>query len=366
MIKVLLVDDSPIALKILERILSSSPDIKVIGTALNGKEGLKLIPSLNPDVICTDLHMPVMNGLEFTKEIMTQYPRPILVISVSVQEGSQNIFRLLEAGAVDVFLKPRGFIESEFDKKALELISKVKVVAGVHVFRRPVVKERVTGGIPPSPPLAKVGVGGFTAIPQLNAIRVVAIGASTGGPQILHSLFSRLPANFPIPVICVQHIGDEFLRGFIEWLSSECRMKVRIAEAGEFPQPGTIYFPQAGSHLRIDNNGRFAVSGEPPYDGHRPSISVALRSIADFYGSRVISVLLTGMGRDGAEGMQDVSMAGGITIAQDEGSSIVFGMPKAAIELGATKYVMTPDEIAETLFAINNQHSAISSKKVED
>lgn len=358
MIRVLLVDDSPIALKILERILSSSPDIEVIGTALNGKEGLELIPGLNPDVICTDLHMPVMDGLEFTKEIMTQYPRPILVISVSVQEGSQNVFRLLEAGAVDVFLKPRGFIESEFDKKALELISKVKVVAGVHVFRRRP-KETVSREKEAPPRELR------DTKHEIRNTKIVAIGASTGGPQILHFLLSRLPANFPIPVVCVQHIGDEFLSGFIEWLSSQCRMKVRIAEAGEFPQPGTIYFPQAGSHLRIDNNGRFAVSEEPPYDGHRPSISVVLRSIADFYGSRVISVLLTGMGRDGAEGMQDVSMAGGITIAQDEGSSVVFGMPKAAIELGAAKYVMTPDEIAEILLAVSPQPSAISSTKLK-
>ncbi len=354
LIKVLLVDDSPVALKILERILSSAPDIRVVGKAMNGKEGLELTSSLNPDVICTDLHMPVMNGLEFTREIMTRYPRPVLVISVSVQEGSENVFRLLEAGAVDVFLKPRGFIESEFEKKALELISKVKVVAGVHVFHRHPKKVGSEELGVESKKLSEKGV--FTELrtlnSKLNAIRVVAIGASTGGPQILHSLLSVLPANFPLPVVCVQHIGDEFLSGFIEWLSSQCRMKVRIADSGEFPQPGIIYFPQVGSHLRIDNNGRFVVSEEPPYDGHRPSISVMLSSVAGFYGSKVMALLLTGMGRDGAEGMQAVSRAGGITIAQDEESSVVFGMPRAAIELGAAKYVMTPDEMGETLLKL--------------
>lgn len=338
-IKVLLVDDSPIALKIIGRILSTSPDIKIVGTARDGREGLELLPQLNPDVICTDLHMPVMDGLEFVKEVMARYPRPILVISVSVQEGSQNIFKLLEAGAVDVFAKPRSGVESEYEKKALELVSKVKLVAGVHVFHRPA-REAVRL---PSPVMEEVFAG------EKVAVRVVAIGASTGGPQTLNEILSQLPANFPVPVVCVQHIGDEFLEGFIEWLASQCRMKVQIARPGEFPQPGTIYFPQAGTHLKIDRDGRFSPSFEPPYDGHRPSVTLMFRSVADFYGSKAICILLTGMGRDGAEGMQEVMRQGGITIAQDEGSSIVFGMPKAAIELRAARYVLSPQYIVRVL-----------------
>lgn len=351
LIKVLLIDDSPVALKVLERILSSAPDIKVAGIAMNGEEGLDLIPRIDPDVICTDLHMPVMDGLEFVKEAMSKYTKPILVVSVSVQEGSQNIFKLLEAGAVDVFAKPRNGVESEYDKRALELISKIRILSGVKVFRRS--KEQVSREAYIVPRLDKAPI--YEIRDTTHDIKIVAFGASTGGPQTLEAILSKLPANFPVPIICVQHIGDEFLDGFIEWLASLCRMKVRSAKEGELPEPGTIYFPRAGTHLKVRDGGRFFFSAEPPYDGHRPSITLTFKSLAESYKNRVLSILLTGMGRDGAEGMKEVSMAGGITIAQDRESSIVFGMPKAAIELGAAKYVLRPEEIAETLILLGSK-----------
>lgn len=341
-IKVLLIDDSPIALKILERILSTAPDIKIVGTAKNGKEGLERVVELNPDVICLDLHMPVMDGYEFTKECMARHPKPILVVSVSVQEGSANIFKLLQEGAIDVFAKPRSGIESEYDKRMLELISKVRILSGVMPIRRP--KSPILDLGLPITDLEKSKI----QIPN-SEIKIVALGASTGGPQTLQAILSQLPANFPLPVICVQHIGDEFFNGFVEWLASICRVKVRITQTGDSPEPGTIFFPQAGTHLKIDNNGKFFVSPEPPYDGHLPSISVTFKSIADYYGGHTMALLLTGMGRDGAEGMQAILKAGGVTIAQNEATSIVFGMPKAAIELGAAKYVMSPEEIVQVL-----------------
>ena len=343
-IKVLLIDDSPIALKILEKILITAQDIKVVGTAKNGKEGLERVIELNPDVICLDLHMPVMDGYEFTKECMTRHPKPILVVSVSVQEGSANIFKLLQAGAIDVFAKPRSGIESEYDKRGLELISKVRLLSGVVAIRRPSAEPGVRS-VESKPIIPHSEI----RIPHLE---IIAIGASTGGPQTLEAIFMHLPANFPLPVICIQHIGDEFLDGFVEWLASICRVKVRIAQTGDSPEPGTIFFPQAGTHLKIDNNGKFSISREPPYDGHLPSISVTFKSIADYYGGHAMAILLTGMGRDGAEGMQAVSKAGGVTIAQNEATSIVFGMPKAAIELAAAKYMMSPEEIVRVLVQI--------------
>lgn len=338
-IKVLLVDDSLIALKVLERILSTSPDIRVVGTAKSGKEGIELIPELNPDVICTDLHMPVMDGYEFTKEVMARYPRPILVISVSVQEGSHNIFKLLEAGAVDVFAKPRSGTESEFERVSHELISKVRMLSGVVVFHRPPQKA----GVPIVPRRGKPFLEG------IGNVQIVAIGASAGGPQTLQMVLSQLPANYPLPVVCVQHIGEQFVDGFVKWLGSQCRMNVRIAQFGEFPQPGTVYFPKSATHLIVDTNGGFLYSTEPPYNGHRPSITVTFRAIAGYYKNGVIGILLTGMGTDGVEGMRAILQAGGITIAQDQKSSIVFGMPKAAIELGAAKYILSPEEIAGVL-----------------
>jgi two-component system chemotaxis response regulator CheB len=338
MIKVLLVDDSPVAITILKRMLSKSPEIEVIGTAGNGREALTLISQVRPDVICTDLHMPVMDGLAFTKEVMANQPLPILLTSVSASEGSLSAFEVIEAGAVDVFQKPRASFELDYEKLSPELIMKIKILSGVHVFRRPRPDSAsATGRLPLE---AKTAI----SLPR-STLRMVVIGASTGGPQALHTILTGLPSDFPLPIICIQHINEGFLRGLVEWLSHQCRMKVELAETGAGPQPGTVYFPQEGSHLRIDGAGRFVVSTEPFFDGHRPSVSVTMSSAAKYYMNSVLGVLLTGMGRDGAEGLRDIKNAGGITIAQDEATSIVFGMPQQAIALGAAEYIVPLDEI---------------------
>lgn len=349
LIKVLLVDDSVIALAILQRMLSSSPDIEVVGTARNGKEALELIPRLSPAVLCTDLHMPVMNGLELTRAVMATHPLPILVVSVSASEGSLNAFDLLEAGAVDVLSKPRSGLSPASPELASELIRKIRILEGVHVFRR-IQREIPKRDAPVADLKSKLQIPTPEPIPEPNKnVRIVVIGASTGGPQALETILGRMPQDFPLPVLCIQHISDGFLQGLVDWLSSKCRLTIKIAQPGELPSPGTIYFPQEGTHLKIDGSGRIAASSEPPFDGHRPSITVTMRSAAHYYGSSVSGVLLTGMGKDGAEGMQDIAKAGGVTIAQNEESSVVFGMPKQAIELGAARFVLAVDEIAEVL-----------------
>jgi two-component system chemotaxis response regulator CheB len=340
-VKVLLVDDSALVLTILKRMLSTTPDIEVVGTARHGQEALELIPRLQPGVILTDLHMPVMDGLQFTREVMARYPRPILVVSVSVGEDSPNAFNLLEAGAVDVFPKPRDGLDNRTPGFALELVQKIKILAGVRVFR----KSPLSTPAPAAAPPPKMAI----AVEIKEPLRLVVIGASTGGPQVLLAILAKLPADFLVPVVCVQHISEGFLKGLVEWLASACRMKVRIAQTGEMPAPGVIYFPQERTHLKLDPQGRFVISLEPPVDGHRPSITATMRSVAARYGSGVMGVLLTGMGKDGAEGMLNIARAGGITIAQDEASCVVFGMPKQAIELGAARYVMSPKEMADTL-----------------
>lgn len=343
-IKVLLVDDSPLTLTVLKRMLSLSPDIEVVGTAGNGKEALELIPKLEPSVICTDLHMPVMDGIEFTKEVMSRYPRPILVISVSVLEDSENAFRMLDAGAIDIFPKPGGVLDSELQNLALQLITKIKVLSGVHILRRFQKKPSTT--IKKQPSLAEI---------TPSPLRMVIVGASTGGPQALQTIFTSLPSNFRIPIVCVQHINDEFLSGFVDWLSSQCATKVAIAQMGMSPLPGTIYLPQEGTHLKFDTMGRFVSSLEPSRNGHRPSITVTMQSAAQYYGSAVTGVLLTGMGSDGVDGMLSIKQAGGITIAQDEESCAVFGMPKQAIEHGAARYVLPLNEIAGILIKLQDQ-----------
>ncbi len=345
-IKVILVDDSQIALTLLKKMLLSSPDIEVVGTAMNGREALELIPKLDPTVVCTDLHMPAMDGLELTREIMARYPKPILVISASVSEGRHNVFHLMEAGAVDVLKKPRGGMESEYIQQSNELINRGKILAGVHVFRR--VKREST------PPV----VIALPQAPVMTKPRIVSIGASTGGPQAFQNILSQLPAKYPFPIICVQHIGDGFMEGLVEWFDSFCAIKVELAQDGAMPLPGVAYFPREGSHLLIDSGGRFKYSLDIPFSGHRPSITVTFKSVAERYGSSAIGVLLTGMGNDGAEGLKAIADMGGITIAQDETTSIVFGMPKVAAELGAARHVLPLDKIAPMLVSCATMNGA--------
>ena len=339
-ISVLLVEDSPVALEILDRLLSSSPDIKVVGKARNGKEAIDLIPKLQPKVICTDLHMKEMDGLELTKQVMANYARPILVISTSVQKSDTNtIFELLQAGAVDVFPKPNTGLASDYEQVKRDLVNKIKILSGVTVFTK-----RQT------PPIAVPPVNNFVfPVDKTRAIRVITIGASTGGPQALHKIIAQLPANLPVPVICIQHISQGFLQGLVDWLDSECLVKVKIASAGEIPQPGTVYFAPDKNHLELDAQGKFIYGSSLPVDGHCPSVTVTFKSVAKFYSRAAMSILLTGMGRDGASGMQYISDAGGITIAQDEKTCVVFGMPKEAISLGVIQHVLPIQDIAPLL-----------------
>lgn len=339
-IRVLLVEDSPVCLAILRRMLSSSPEIQVVGTAKNGKEALDLIPNVQPTVICTDLNMPVMDGLELTREVMIRHPRPILVVSDYVQkEDTHTVFKLLEAGAIDVFPKPRGGSESAYESCAQELITKVKILSGVVV-----VKRRTT-----HPRASVVSDKEQRRSSQSARFRLLVIGASTGGPQALQAILPCLPANFPVPIVCVLHISEGFLQGLVDWMASLCSMNVKVAGPNEVPQPGTVYFAPEKAHLNFDHHGRLGYDESLPVAGLRPSIDVTFRAAARVYGSSTIGVLLTGMGTDGAEGMLAIAQAGGLTIAQDERSSIIFGMPKHAINLGAASHTLPVDKIAPML-----------------
>lgn len=338
-IRVLLVDDSLLTLAVLKRMLANTPEIQVVGTATNGQEALNIIPTLQPDVICTDLHMPVMGGLEFIHAVMEKFPRPILVLSISVQKGQvANIFQLLEAGAIDVMAKPFGEVGMDYGLDARELIGKIKILAGVVVIRKH--HKQHDAIAPPSANLPLI---------EAATLRIIGIGASTGGPQAFQEILTHLPGNLPVPVICVQHISEEFMQGLVDWLAPQCQLKIVTAETGIEPQPGIVYFPRGGSHLIVDSKGRLECTNAPIYDGHRPSISVTFNSLAQHYGAETAGVLLTGMGRDGVKGMLSIARAGGVTIAQDEESSIVFGMPKEAVEQGAVRHILPLEQIAPML-----------------
>ncbi len=342
-IRVFLVDDSPVALAVLKRMLAQAQDIEVVGTAGDGQEALARIPELKPDVICTDLNMPRLNGLELTRRIMAERPTPILVISIAVQqEDAQNVFELLRAGAVDVFPKPRQGLSAD-DALAQELINKVRVVSGVVAFTR---KPDASGAAPATqvsaPASAKIAAGA-------GDTRLVAMGASTGGPQAYLSVLSALPENFALPILCVQHISLGFLDGLVEWLNRQCALKVGIAENGQKPAPGHIYFPPEDAHMELDAAGALVAGRGPQYHGFRPSVTVLFESVARVCGPRALGVLLTGMGDDGAAGLKAMRDAGAVTIAQDEKTSTVYGMPREAARLGAAVHILPLPEIGPAL-----------------
>jgi two-component system, chemotaxis family, protein-glutamate methylesterase/glutaminase len=348
-IKVFLVEDSPVALVILQKLLESAPDIEVVGTALNGIEALETIPKAGPDVICTDLLMGKMGGLELIQQLMMHYPRPILVVSQAVQQtDTDTIFRLLEAGAVDVFSKPKTGLKEDYDYSKDALLHKIRVLSGVKVFKKKL-------PIPPSAPTVSTVALSNRPIPEpsgSNPLKIVAIGGSTGGPQAFHKILSKLPVDFPLPIVCVQHISEGFLAGLVGWLNAACLLKVKIAEEGEQPIPGHVYYAPEGYHLSVNRQGHLIYSAAPPVSSHRPSVSVTFQALAEVYGAETIGVLLTGMGRDGADGMKAIAQTGGLTIAQDEASSVIFGMPKEAIALGGVTYILPVQEIAPTLLKI--------------
>lgn len=345
-IKVLLVEDSPVATLLLQKIINASPDVRIVGCGKTGVEGLELVQKLNPDVICTDLHMPKMNGLEFTKQVMANFPKPILVISASVQEeDTQHVFDVLNAGAVDIFPKPRTGQSRDYDLISEPLLAKIRILAGIKVFRRK---------LPSSTPFTSPSTTSFSTFSSSSKVQMIVIGTSTGGPQVLAEILGKIPANFSVPIVCVQHISQGFLGGLIDWLNNNCQLKVKVAMTGEKPQAGYLYFPPEKHHLEFDRNGRFFCFTGLPVDGHCPSVTVTFNSCANVFGKNAIGVLLTGMGRDGAQGLLSMYQKGAYTIAQDEASSVVFGMPGEAVRLGAAKKVLPSSSIASQIMTMVN------------
>lgn len=342
-IRVFLVDDSPLALLLLKRMLATSPEIEIVGTARDGKEALSQFEKTRPKVICTDYQMPVMNGLELVKETLAVYPRPILVISslISARDHAEAL-PLLAAGAVDVFPKPTA--TSPFEQTARDLVRKIKILAGVYVVSR---RKPTDWDVKPSVEAGATKIA--SVLPSARPLKIVAIGASTGGPQVLQTILSALPAQFPCPILCVQHISTGFLEGLVKWLDDHSRLRVKIAQNGEIAQNGTVYFPPENRHLEINEQGQIKASDQPSVDGHKPSVTVTFESVAKNYRRYGMAILLTGMGSDGAGGLHEVHQVGGLTVAQNEESCIVFGMPRQAIERGAAQVILPPAEIAQYL-----------------
>jgi two-component system chemotaxis response regulator CheB len=341
MIRTLIVDDSKVIQEFLAHLLSSDPDIQVVGVANSGLEAIELTKIKKPDVITMDIHMPGMDGYEATRTIMETLPTPIVIVSGSLKiKEVANTFRYLEAGALAVVLRPPGFGHPQFATSRKELIQTVKLMSEVKVVRLfPRSRKE---------PVKHFGIV-QTFEKDIKRIQVIAVGASTGGPMALQIILSRLPVDLPIPVLIVQHIAKGFLKGFLEWLSATSGIKLKIGEDGETILPGFGYIAPDNFHMGISRGSKIKLSNQPSENGLRPSVSYLFRSVAQTFGPNALGVLLTGMGKDGADELKTMKDKGALTLVQNEESSVVFGMPGEALRIGAADNALSLERIAEIM-----------------
>lgn len=347
-IDVLVVEDSPVMREFLVHILTSDPGIRVIETATNGEEAIQAVSHRKPDVITMDVHMPQMNGLDATRRIMETSPTPIVVVSGSSgREELSGTFRALEAGALAVVEKPPSLGHPRHQEMARDLIQTVKLMSEVRVVRR---WPRREPAVSPAHPAKETRLE-----PVPAEVKLVAIGASTGGPVVLQTILSRLPKNLPVPIGIVQHIAPGFTQGLADWLAQSCGFPVHVAVQGEYLLPGHAYIAPDCFQMKVEAGNRIALSTDKPENGHRPSVSCLFRSVATAMGRNAIGVLLTGMGKDGAEELRLMKAKGAVTIAQDRETCVVPGMPGEAVNLGAADYVLSPGRIAEAIGSLVKQ-----------
>ena len=347
-IRVLVVEDSLTVRKQLCKILASDPEIAVVGEAEDGKKAIELCLALRPDVITMDMVLPVMSGLSATEYIMAHCPTPILVVSSSVNRGEVfKTFEALAAGAVDVLEKPSGRETGTTWESAF--ISTVKLVSRIRVITHPRARLGLFGR-----PAVNVGTGIQKYFESSRPCSVVAIGTSTGGPAALAEILGGLPRDFVIPILVVLHMSESFGLSFAEWLDGQIDRPVASARDGESLKSaaGRVVIAPPGRHLTI-HCGRFHLTSDPERHSCRPSVDVLFESVAEEVGSSAAACLLTGMGRDGAAGLLSIRLAGGLTIAQDEATSVVYGMPREAIALGGAERVVPLGEIGPLLASLS-------------
>lgn len=351
-IKVLLVDDSPTARKLLTHIVNNAEGMEVIGEATDGSQAVRLNQKLRPDVILMDITMPKMNGMEATEEIMGTQPTPIVMISANLRGREADIaFQAISLGALTVMPKPVGMGSPEYGQQAAKLVATLRNMAGVRVIhhrsranRAPA--ERAPAKSAPLPMPARP-----LSLSSSRTVEAIAIVSSTGGPAALSEIVRRLPAEFTTPVFIVQHIAESFTESLLGWLAGLTPLRVTLAHAGQKPQPGTIYLAPGGKHLHLRRDLSFAFATQP-VTSHMPSGDELLGSVAAAYGSQAIGVVLTGMGADGARGLRKMFDAGALTIAQDEATSAVYGMPKEAAALGAAQHILPLSDIPNALIQL--------------
>ena len=338
-IRILVADDSPTARALLTAVLESDPALRVVGQATDGREAVEMAERLEPDLVVMDVHMPRLDGLEATREIMSRSPRPILMVSAVGNEREMDLsLSATQAGALMALPKPSGPGAADFEERRSQLVDMAKAMARVKVVRR----WRRSGGPPQTRPTPVEPA--HHAPPR--GVELVAIAASTGGPAALKRVLAELPRDLPVPVLVVQHIARDFSRSFAEWLGGEGGPRVKLAEAGEALLPGTVYVAPDDRHLGVSRRGEVLLSGDPPLAGFRPSATFLFESAGRAYGARLAAVVLTGMGSDGADGLAVARGLGAYVLAQNEESSVVFGMAREAVNRGLAHLVVPLEEIA--------------------
>ena len=356
-IKVLVIDDSALIRSVMKEIINRENDMECVGAAPDPLVAREMIKSLNPDMLTLDVEMPNMDGLDFLERLMRLRPMPVLMVSTLTELGSDITFRALELGAVDFIAKPKMDIARGMEEYADEITDKIRVVAQARVNKiavLPVIEKKFSADII-LPSVARR----FSSTEKL-----VAIGASTGGTEALREVLSKLPADSP-GVLVAQHMPEHFTKSFADRLNTMCKISVKEAEHNERILPGHAYIAPGNSHLVIGRSGaNYVVKLDqgPPVNRHRPSVDVLFRSAANIAGANAVGVILTGMGKDGVQGLLEMKQAGSHTIAQDEETCIVFGMPKEAIAAGGVCEILPLQNIARRLMEYLTSHSGKSNR----
>jgi two-component system chemotaxis response regulator CheB len=345
-IRVLVVDDSAFMCKVLQEIINSDPQMEVVGQGRDGRDGVAMAESLRPDVITMDINMPHVDGLQATELIMTQHPRPIVIVSSESREGAASTLKALELGAIDFVPKPSSGIDLDMKTVREELTRKLKLAAKVRVVRT---ATRSKISVPSV--MGATEFAGMTPSAGQNGgkIPMVAIAASTGGPAAVTRVVAGFPKDLPAAVFLVLHMPGAFTKQFVMQLSDVSAMPVKEAENNEAPQAGTIYLCPGSHHLKLSFGGKISLDGGDRIEGYRPCADLAFDTIAAYARAMTVGVVLTGMGNDAAKGVRMIKAAGGYVIAQDEATSMIFGMPAEAIATGAVEEILPLDSIGAAI-----------------
>lgn len=360
-IRILVVDDSAFMRKAMEMMLADVPDIEIAGTAVNGQDCITKIKLLNPDIVTLDIEMPIMDGLTALKIIMKEHPVPVIMLSSLTTDGAESTIEALNLGAVDFIPKQMSFVSLEIVKIKDDLVEKIRYfAANKTVLLKKIFGQRQSFSrfVPPAPvqqdktSVSKPELNVQESIASIrikNGTEIVVMGSSTGGPAALQRVIPLLPANFPLPILLVQHMPPAFTKSLADRLNSLSKVKVVEATDGESLQPGCVYISPGNKHMTVKSKGFINLSDNPAGTLHKPSVDVMMNSVYEVYGKHVLAVIMTGMGQDGTIALEKLSKAGAYVIGQDEETCVVYGMPKKPNEQNFSKVIVPVDKISEEM-----------------